>query len=120
MNAASAVLETTPRQALQSLQQGMGLSDAELIEALGTSQRTLRRWRSGTAYPQVLARQRLARMLHLQERVLETFDGPDAVRRWLHSESRLLGGMTPAEALRVGRLDRAEASLKAIDSGVFL
>jgi transcriptional regulator with XRE-family HTH domain len=120
MNAASGVLETTPRQALQSLQHGMGLSDAKLIEALGTSHRTLRRWQSGTAYPQVLARQRLARMLRLQERVRETFDGPDAVRRWLHSESRLLGGMTPAEALRVGRLDRAEAALEAIDSGIFL
>jgi transcriptional regulator with XRE-family HTH domain len=120
MNAASAVLETTPRQALQALQEGMGLSDAELMEALGTSHRTLRRWRSGTAYPQVLARQRLARMLRLQERVREAFDDPDAVRRWLQAESRLLGGMTPAEALRVGRLDRAEAALEALDSGVFL
>jgi transcriptional regulator with XRE-family HTH domain len=120
MNAASAALETTPRQALQSLQQGMGLSDADLIDALGTSHRTLRRWRSGTAYPQVHSRHRLALMLHLLERVQESFDGPDAVRRWLHSESRLLGGMTPVEALRVGRLDRAEAALEALDSGVFL
>ena len=49
-----------------------------------------------------------------------TFEGRDAVRRWFRSESRYLGGMTPAEAVRVGRLDRVGAALEALDSGVFL
>jgi len=120
VNVASALLEVTPRQALDALQKGMGLSDEELADALGTSHRTLQRWRAGTAYPQQLARQRLAELLRLEERVRETFEGPDAVQRWARSQSRYLGGITPAEAIRVGRLDRAEAALEALDSGVFL
>ncbi len=34
--------------------------------------------------------------------------------------NRYLGGLTPAEAVRVGRTDRAEAALEALDSGVFV
>jgi transcriptional regulator with XRE-family HTH domain len=120
MSASSTVLEVTPRQALDALQEAAGLADEELAGALGTSHRTLQRWRTGTAYPQQLARQRLAELLRLQQRVRETFEGRDAVRRWFHSQSRYLGGITPAEAVRVGRLDRVEAALEAADSGVFL
>ena len=110
----------TPRQALDTLEMSTGMSEEELAEALGTSRRTLQRWRAGTAYPQQLARQRLEELLHLQRRVQQTFEGPDAVRRWFQSQCRYLGGMTPGEAVRVGRLDRAEAALEALDSGIFL
>lgn len=120
MNTSTAVLETTPRQALDKLEKSLGVSDDELAQALNSNRRTLQRWREGTAYPQQLARQRLAELLRLQQRVRETFEGPDAVRRWFHIESRYLGGMTPAEAIRVGRLDRVQAALEALDSGVFL
>ena len=106
--------------AIDALQRGMGLSDDELADALGTSQRTLQRWRGGAVHPRQLARQRLTDLLGLQERVRETFADPEAVRHWLHSESRYLGGITPAEAIRAGRLDRAETTLEALDSGVFL
>ena len=120
MDTSLALLEMTPRQALDALQEAMGLSEEELAGALGTSHRTVQRWRAGKAYPQQLARQRLAELLRLQQRVRETFEGLDTVRRWFHSPSRYLGGMTPAEAVRVGRLDRVEAALEALDSGVFL
>jgi DNA-binding transcriptional regulator YiaG len=120
MSTPTAVLDKTPRQALDTLEKSLGVSEDELAQALDSNRRTLQRWREGTAYPQQLARQRLAELLRLQRRVSEMFKGRDAVRRWFHSESRYLGGMTPAEAIRVGRLDRVEAALEALDSGVFL
>lgn len=116
----TALLERTPRQALDALEEGMGLSEEDLAQALGTSRRTLQRWRMGTAYPQQSARQRLGELLHLYERVRDTFEGPDAPRRWFHNPSRYMGGVTPAEAVRVGRLDRVTAALEALDSGIFL
>jgi transcriptional regulator with XRE-family HTH domain len=119
MNAASAVLDITPRQALDSLQTGLGLSDEDLAGALGISARTLQRWRANTAYPQQVARRRLAALLSLQERVKGAFKSTD-VQRWSHAESRYLGGITPAEAIRAGRVDRVEAALEALDSGIFL
>ncbi|MEA2642601.1 MAG: hypothetical protein QOF51_3995 [Chloroflexota bacterium] len=116
----AALLEITPHQALDALEQGTGLSEEELAAALGTSRRTLQRWRAGTAYPQQLARQRLAELLRLLERVQGTFDSENAVRVWFNSPSRYLAGITPAEAIRVGRTDRAEAALEVLDSGIFL
>lgn len=121
MNALStALLERTPRQALDALEAGMGLSEDQLAQALGTSRRTLQRWRTGIAYPQQSARQRLSALLALQQRVQETFEGSEAPRRWFHTPSRYMGGVTPAEAVRAGRADRAEAALEALDSGIFL
>src|SRR6266508_569342 len=114
-----AILETTPRQALDALEKGMGLSEHELAQALGTSRRTLQRWRVGTAYPQQATRRRLAELLSLWERVRGTFEGGNTVR-WFHTPSLYMGGVTPGEAIRVGRLDRVEAALEALDSGIFL
>jgi transcriptional regulator with XRE-family HTH domain len=107
----------TPREALDALEKSLGIREEELAQALNSNRRTLRRWRAGAARPRPLARQRLAELLRLQERVRGTFRGRGAVRRWFHSESRYLGGITPAEAIRVGQLDRVETALEALDSG---
>ena len=121
MNAASlALLEQTPRQTLDALEEGIGLAEDELAQALGTSRRTIQRWRTGTAYPQQAMRMRLGRLIDLMQQVQETFEGAEAPRGWFHSPSRYMGGVTPAEAIRVGRLDRVEADLEALRSGAFL
>ncbi len=110
----------TPREALDTLEKSLGIREEELAQALNSNRRTLQRWRAGTAYPQWRARQRLADLLRLQERARGTFKGRGAVRRWFHRDSRYLGGITPAEAIRVGRSDRVEAALEALASGGFL
>lgn len=113
-------LETAPAVAVEYIEGGLGLNDSELAAALGSSPKTVERWRSGQTYPQHEARERLARLLTLVERLRETFDDVDAARSWLRSESFYLGGLTPAEALYAGRPDRVEAALEALDSGVFV
>lgn len=65
-------------------------------------------------------RQRLGALIDLMQRAQETFKGTEAPRRWFHHPSRYMGGVTPAEAIRVGRLDRVEADLEALHSGAFL
>jgi transcriptional regulator with XRE-family HTH domain len=120
MTTAPAVLDISPRQALESLRKGFGLSDDDVAGAAGTTVRTLKRWKANAAYPQQAARQKLARLLQLQERVQETFEGDDAAQRWAQGASRYLGGVTPAEAIRAGRIDRAEAALGAFLAGIYL
>lgn len=119
-NMNATVLEVTPRDALDAIQSVLGVTDDELAQALDADRRTLRRWRAGAAYPQLMARQRLAALLALEQQLAETFTNTDAVRRWFHAPSRYLGGITPLEAVRAGRTDRVEAALGALDAGVFL
>lgn len=113
-------LDVTPAQAVEQLERDLGLSSQELAGALDASPRTVERWRTSETYPQREARMRLAAMVSLDRRLRDTFTTREAIRAWLHADNRYLGGITPAEALRVGRFDRVEAALEALDSGVFL
>ena len=115
-----ASLEMAPSRAVEQLETELGLSNADIARALNTNPRTVLRWLAGQTFPQHAARRRLAALLNLQRRLRETFTTSEAAREWLHSANRSLGGFTPAEAVRVGRLDRVEAALEALDSGVFV
>jgi hypothetical protein len=115
-----AILDIAPGRLVERLGAALRLSEVELAQALDVNPRTLERWRAGTSYPQHEARERLSALEALAQRLTDTFVTPDAAGRWLHESSRYLGGLTPADALRVGRIDRVEAALEALDSGVFV
>lgn len=94
------------------------MDEPEIARALGISTKSLHRWSSGESYPQRESRAHLARLVALAEHLEATF-GENA-SEWLAADSRYLGGMKPIEALQVGRIDRVEAALEALDSGFVL
>jgi hypothetical protein len=98
----------------------LGLSDRDLRGALDTDQRTLGRWVAGDSIPQREARLRLATLMHLHERLTETFDDPEIIREWLDSPARYLGRMKPVDAIRAGCFAEVEAALEAYKSGAFI
>jgi uncharacterized protein (DUF2384 family) len=114
------LLETTPHEAIERLGVDLGLSNEDVARAVNSSVRTIERWRSGQAYPQTAMRRRLGELVEFHRHLLETFATPDAARAWLHQVNRNLAGLTPTEVLRAGRLDRVEAALEALDSGIFV
>lgn len=114
------VSDISPRQAIEHLEQMWGVAPNDLAGAISTTPKTIERWRSGATYPQHDARHRLAVLMTLDERLADTFASGDAVRTWLHSDNRYLGGLTPVEVMRTGRLDRIGAAIDALESGVFL
>ncbi|HET7034584.1 MAG TPA: MbcA/ParS/Xre antitoxin family protein [Thermomicrobiaceae bacterium] len=113
-------LQVTPRQAVEQLERNLGLTTSELADALETSERSLERWRSAVTYPQRDARRRLESLIALERHLREVFSDPASIRSWLHGDNRYLGGLSPADALRAGRIDRVEAALEALESGVVL
>ncbi len=115
-----AMLDITPRQAVEQVQQTFALSDDELAHALSASPRTLSRWRTNTSYPQHEARERIAVLVKLAEHLTETFETFEAGSAWMNTDNRYLGGWTPADAIRLGKFDRVEAALDALDAGVFV
>ena len=122
MDATEPRLGVTAARAVERLvgEGGMGLSTRELADALSATPRTVERWRAEGAHPQRETRRRLAELMDLDRHVSDTFGERKDARAWLEAPSRYLGGLRPIEAIRVGRFDRVEAALEALDSGVFL
>ena len=91
MEAARSKLEMTPGHAVEAVERGLGLSRGELAGALGTSARTVERWRTGQTYPQHEARERLAELVAVEVHLSETFGDREAKRFWLRSVARTSG-----------------------------
>ena len=115
----SATLTVVPAQILRRLIDDLGVTHQDVRDMFRIDQRTLDRWLSGEAHPQRAARARLSELDALCTHLDETFADMADARAWLGDPSRYLGGLTPLEALRVGRIDRVEAALEVLDSGIF-
>jgi uncharacterized protein (DUF2384 family) len=117
---AGVLLESPPYRIIDQVSADLKLTRDELARALGIGSRTLERWRIDERYPQRQTRRRLRELLDLDHHLRDTFTSDAAIVEWVHGPSRYLGGLTPADAIRVGRFDRVEAALEAMDSGVFV
>lgn len=113
-------IDITPRQAIEQLEQDLGLTPQDICGALNVTRRTLERWRSGESYPQRESREKLAELGELNEYFQEAFEDGDAVREWLNAKSRYLRWMTPADSIRQGNFDGALGALQVIEYGIFL
>ena len=114
------VLQVTPGQVVRALQADLGLTTIDLQVVLETTPRHIERWANDQAYPQTKARQRLAELMEFHRHLSDMFSTWEGARDWLNSPSRYLGGFTPLEALRAGRVDRARQALLALSAGVYL
>lgn len=117
---ATATLDVVSGQLMERVKADLGLEDDDLVRALGVDTRTIGRWRGGM-HPQSGARKRLHELEELADRVLEVFgSNREAAKAWLRDDARYLGGLSPLDALRAGRLDRVAATLEALESGLFM
>ena len=105
---------------IEGLERDLGVSLETIALALDVDRRTVERWRANQSVPQGKTRQRLAELVALRDRLLGMFGTSETAREWLGARSRYLGGFTPAEALRAGRLDRVRADLDGLAAGVYL
>lgn len=105
---------------IEGLEQDLGVSVEMIALALHVDRRTVERWRANQSVPQGKTRQRLGLLVALREQLLERLGTREAARDWLRARSRYLGGFTPAEALKAGRLDRVRADLDGLAAGVYL
>lgn len=108
------------REVIEGLKRDLGVDTPVLAGAFQVHPRAIDRWTHGESYPQHEARSRLEALDKLRDHLWETFNGADAVHTWMHTDNRYLGGLTPANALLAGRIDRVEAALDVLDSGLFI
>lgn len=112
--------DTTMKNVVGHLRSGLSLDGQELADVLGVTPRTVDRWQEDKALPQRATRERITQLLEIERQLQEAFSDQDAVRIWLNTDNRYLGGIKPVEALRVGRYDRVQSALEALASGIFV
>lgn len=94
-------------EALDATREKLRLDWEDLAATLGVDQSTLYRWRQRESSPRPIYRSRLEQVSELVELLPRVFAGPDLAREWLHSaRPESLGGATPLELMRSGRIDR--------------
>jgi transcriptional regulator with XRE-family HTH domain len=113
-------LEVLPRRAVCDLED-LQLTTEDIASILGVDRRTVERWLKGDI-PQERARQDLAHLHALRNRLLESFT-PEGARSWVHSSSGYFRGLTPLQIMRGGGpngIDSVFAALEALEEGSYL
>lgn len=105
---------------LDHLMTRLGLSRADLAQAVGASDRTVLRWLADETYPQHETRAKLDALDALVRRLDDAFKSPAGATTWLHAPSGYFGGLRPLDALLRGRIDAVDAALEALDAGIFV
>ena len=94
-------------------------NDAGLADVLGVHRTRLGAWKRGTVTPN-LENARVLSLLSVVVRELEEFLDPDVIADWLLTEQLTLGGRTPAEAIRDGRLAEVLYAANATEHGAYV
>lgn len=105
---------------IRGLERDLGLSSEVIARAPDVDRRTVARWRANRTVPQGMTRERLGELVALRDQLLRMLGSPEAAQEWLAAPSLYLGGFTPLEALRTGRLDRVRADLDGLAAAVYL
>lgn len=117
-DSATLLRDTSPSQAIARIKRELAIKPTDLAQGLDIDARTLDRWEKGLVYPQQNGRERLGALLELAENVSAFFATPQDAQAWLRDQNRYLGGLTPLEAIRAGRIDRARAALGVMQWGI--
>ncbi len=111
---------TDLRDTILGLTEDLGIDNRAVAGAVGADESAVKRWIAGTSYPQHEKRGRLQALLAVRDHVLDTFDTPEAIHAWMRDNNHYLSGLSPASVLLTGRIDRVEAALAVLDSGMFI
>ena len=110
---------TDLRDTILGLTEDLAIDNRTVAGAGAVDESTVKRWVTGASF-QHEKRERLQALLDVRDHVLDTFDSAEAARSWMHANNRYLNGLSPADVLLAGRIDRVEAALAVLDSGMFI
>jgi hypothetical protein len=65
---------------------------------------TVSRWNQGRAYPRANTGKTLLELEYIIDQLGDSYE-PNEARQWIFAPQELLGGVSPAELIRTGRID---------------
>lgn len=96
---------------IDRLLETLGLSKAELAQALEVSERSIKRWQAGKSLPQYESRARLEELDALSDRLLAAFPDVATIHAWLRAPNAGSDGRSLADALVADRFDAVNLAL---------
>lgn len=94
----------------------LGITQTSLARVLGTTPRTVTRWKRGQSEPHAATARRLRELARLRW-LMETLVDPGGSRRWMHSPNEALRGRAPVDLLEEGRIETVVGLLEAVGEG---
>jgi hypothetical protein len=112
-----------PWQGVGDIARDLHLTVEELAGALGVEPRELDAMYDVDDSTPSLSEEvvnRIVALADLHAHLMQTFRSSEAIPLWMRTDSRYLGGRTPADVLRDGSIGRVDAALEALDYGAFV
>ena len=104
---------------LESLRQKAAMRHIEVANLLGARPETVSRWNQGRAYPHASREKTLLELEFIVDQLSDFYD-PNEARQFIFSPQKLLGGMSPAELIREGRIDEVRRLVNQLREAVYL
>jgi uncharacterized protein (DUF2384 family) len=89
---------------LESLRAKGAIKNIELANLLAARPETVSRWNHGRAYPRIRTEKALRDLEYIIGRLADLYE-PNEARQWIFAPQKLLGGRSPADMIRSGRID---------------
>ncbi|HET9659084.1 MAG TPA: hypothetical protein VFP05_02065 [Thermomicrobiales bacterium] len=96
---------------IDRLLENLGISKAELAQALEVSERSIKRWQAGKSFPQYESRARLEELDALAVRLLASFPDVAAIHAWLRAPNASSDGRSLVDAILSDRFDLVNLAL---------
>lgn len=104
---------------LESIRAKGAMRHIEVANMLGTRPETVSRWNQGRAYPHARTEKTLLELEFIVDQLSDFYE-PDEARQWIFSPQKHLGGESPAELIREGRIDEVRRLVNQLRDGVYV
>lgn len=104
---------------LDSIYQKGAMRSTDVANILGTRPEQVSRWKQGRAYPHATKEKILLELEFIVDQLSDFYE-PNEARLWIFSPQKHLGGASPAELIREGRIDEVRRLVNQLRDAVYL
>ena len=101
---------------LELLRTKAAIRSIDVANMLGTTPRTVSRWKHGRAYPGPNNEYLLVDLERIVERLSEFYPDARTARAWLYLGHRFFNGLRPADLIREGRSQEVLEAIQAMSN----
>ncbi len=104
---------------LESIRAKGAMRHIEVANLLGTRPETVSRWNQGRSYPHANTEKTLLELEYIVDQLSDFYE-PNEARQWMFSPQKHLDGASPAELIRIGRIDDVRRLVNQLRDAVYV